>query len=1145
MPPGPFTALAVADQERGIRGLNSALKEVGGPQTRLTMLRPDEAQDALQHGEYNLIVLRDAPPECDAIELMNSADAGRGTVVIVAAHDDCSRVIELYESGAYDVVTRQQVACGLLSYSLKRALEANHTRSAEQEQPPVREKPQFADDGVRRALQNSPITVWQQDKDLRYTWILNPAAPITDPQEMLGKTDEEIYGAAGAKELIALKQKALESGEMVHDEIRLVARKRITYHNVAAEPQRDEQGNITGMLGTSVNVTAAHRTEDELREAHDDLVASNQRLRKEMRRRREVMDMLRDQAELLDLAQDAIVVCDEHDRILYWNRGAELTYGYTAGEAVGQITYELLKTTFPVSFENLKARLLEEESFMGELEQTTKDGRRITLASRWTVRHDHEKEITFLQINRDITERNRMETALRENEARLALAQRSGRVGTYDWNMQTGESFWSEELEIMHGVKPGEGGVDVGFLYMHPQDQPDVMEHLRDCIREQLPEVQSDFRIIRPDGQVRWISNRGAITYDDSGAPLRMIGASVDITERKEAEAALAERAEQLRHLNNDLEEMNAQLEEEIRDRKRAEEEAQTAMVEAERQRAQLEAVFQSVDDGIVVTDMSGMFLLVNEAEAKIAGYASPEEMKKDLTYFASVFELMNLDGTLIPVEKWPISKVLRGERVTEWEVRGRRKDTGQEWYFSYSGEPVRDSNNNPVLAVVVTRDITERKRASEALAARAEELNRLNNDLEEVNAQLEEEIRDRKRAEEDLASSKAILAQAGQMAHVGAWEIELHDSKNVDTNPLNWSDEVYRIFGYEPGRVEVTNDLFFHHVHPDDRASVREAVSLALKKHTSYSIEHRILRPDGMERVVVEHAEIVFDNRGRPLRMIGAVQDITERKNIEEQIRQHNEQLERLVAERTEHIQTLERQRSESERQVAIGRMAARIAHEINNPLAGVKNSFLLVKKAIPTDYKHYDFVERIDKELDRIARIVRQMFELYRPERHEPDIFKPADLIYDVVLLLEGNMRARGVTIQLDTLRAQQSVTIHGDSLKQILFNLLQNAIEASQVGGWVRVAADVQGTDLNISITDRGVGIPEEVRDRVFEPFFTTKEDEETGGLGLGLSVTRSLVQNMGGMIAFESQVGQGTTFHISLPVKNEKGRSKSKR
>ncbi len=150
---------------------------------------------------------------------------------------------------------------------------------------------------------------------------------------------------------------------------------------------------------------------------------------------------------------------------------------------------------------------------------------------------------------------------------------------------------------------------------------------------------------------------------------------------------------------------------------------------------------------------------------------------------------------------------------------------------------------------------------------------------------ELAKEVAERKRAENALRRSEAILAQAGQMAHLGAWELEFVNEADPDANPLQWSEEVYRIFGYQPGSVAVSNILFFERVHPDDRQAVRDAVAQAIATKTAYAIEHRIIRTDGTVRTVYEHGDIVFAD-GRPLRIIGAVQDITGRKRAEEALR-------------------------------------------------------------------------------------------------------------------------------------------------------------------------------------------------------------------------------------------------------------------
>jgi len=230
--------------------------------------------------------------------------------------------------------------------------------------------------------------------------------------------------------------------------------------------------------------------------------------------------------------------------------------------------------------------------------------------------------------------------------------------------------------------------------------------------------------------------------------------------------------------------------------------------------------------------------------------------------------------------------------------------------------------------------------------------------------------------------------------------------------------------------------------------------------------------------------------------------------------------------------IKKLERQQVESEKLAATGRMAARVAHEINNPLAGIKNSFQLIKDAVPEDYPYYHYVGRIEKEIDRIARIVRQMFNLYRQDQEASCEFLVNETISDVVALLEANARQRDVKVQLVS-NPIVAVTLPEGLLRQVLYNIIQNAIEASPDGQAVKVTTDVKDGLLEISVSDRGCGIQKELRSRIFEPFFSTKSAVPRAGLGLGLSVTKSMVDTMGGTLDFKSQVNRGTVFQIMLP------------
>ncbi len=151
---------------------------------------------------------------------------------------------------------------------------------------------------------------------------------------------------------------------------------------------------------------------------------------------------------------------------------------------------------------------------------------------------------------------------------------------------------------------------------------------------------------------------------------------------------------------------------------------------------------------------------------------------------------------------------------------------------------------------------------------------------------------RERRLSEQALKDSEESLAQAQQIAHVGRWDLALSNLKDINANPLRWSDELFRIFGYEPGQMEVTNEFFFACVHPDDQARIQAAMAEALRTGGTYSLDHRIIRPDGTERMVHEQANVIRDADGRPCRLIGTAQDITERWRANEALRESESRL-------------------------------------------------------------------------------------------------------------------------------------------------------------------------------------------------------------------------------------------------------------
>ncbi|MEZ4585918.1 MAG: ATP-binding protein [Gemmatimonadales bacterium] len=224
------------------------------------------------------------------------------------------------------------------------------------------------------------------------------------------------------------------------------------------------------------------------------------------------------------------------------------------------------------------------------------------------------------------------------------------------------------------------------------------------------------------------------------------------------------------------------------------------------------------------------------------------------------------------------------------------------------------------------------------------------------------------------------------------------------------------------------------------------------------------------------------------------------------------------------------------------MGRLAARVAHEINNPLAGIQSAFMLVKDSVPAEHPHHRYVASIEREIGRIAGVTRQLYETYRPETESTPEASVATLVTDGATLLEQLNKRTGIRISVALDGVPAVVPLPSAMIRQIVFNLVQNAIDASPEGAVVSVRATAVDDRLTIVVRDSGPGVPDAIKQRIFEPFFSTKQrSTETGGMGLGLSLVHRSVTAVGGRITVRDADGGGAEFVVELPLDRQGGMS----
>ena len=368
--------------------------------------------------------------------------------------------------------------------------------------------------------------------------------------------------------------------------------------------------------------------------------------------------------------------------------------------------------------------------------------------------------------------------------------------------------------------------------------------------------------------------------------------------------------------------------------------------------------------------------------------------------------------------------------------------------------------------------------------------------------------------ATERAGDREELITEALRTAGVGVWELDLA------SQTLSWSDETFRILGLEPGSQQPTNELFYSLVQEDDRARMLSRQQISYETGHIFDEEYRIIRPDGELRYLNSRAQIVARGPERNNRFLGIVRDITERRIFEQKL-----EAERAVAER------LQADLIHLSRVSAMDAMASTMAHELNQPLTSVLNYAAVVRQIAAGQADAAllpELAEALQDNARRAAAIIRQLRDMtIRREVHKEPVGLERCVREATSLALAGAPVAV-------TYAVPQDLCVEADriQLQQVIVNLVRNAIEAT--AGVEDPRIDIDGVDagavVRLRVRDNGAGIAEEVLPTIFESFVSTKEQ----GMGVGLAISRTIVEAHGGHLTVVTERGGGTSFTVTLPA-----------
>ncbi len=357
--------------------------------------------------------------------------------------------------------------------------------------------------------------------------------------------------------------------------------------------------------------------------------------------------------------------------------------------------------------------------------------------------------------------------------------------------------------------------------------------------------------------------------------------------------------------------------------------------------------------------------------------------------------------------------------------------------------------------------------------------------------------------------------------------------SHDIDGVFTYLSPSITNILGYSPEEFLTHYSEYLTDNPVNMEVEKHTQLSIKGKQQPSYEIE--IYHKDGGSRWLIVSEVPVFDAEGKVVAVEGLAHDFTERKLADEELSMYRENLEKIIEKRSADLKETHDQLLHAEKLSAIGKLSASIAHEFNNPLFGIRNVLGGIKQRAPLDEDDTELVDMALKECDRIKYLIQDLQDFNRPTS---GVMAPLDLhraINSILLLFKNEFKRKQIQVEKQYAQDLPAIRAVSDQIKQVLLNLLRNGVDAIPQGrGTITISTEkIDKRRVAIHIHDTGVGIKPEDMAHIFDPFFSTKPDVK--GTGLGLSVSYGIIKRHQGNIEVHSEVGKGSTFTITLPIR----------